>query len=167
MEILESHIYTRDFSISCFKIITTIVSSYSQRLAKKFTRKYEGGLPNPVLLKVPDGTEWRVNWNKREGGIWFEKGWKEFVEHYSLAHGHLLMFKYVVASHFEVQIFDLSTLEIDYPQHVTNKERAPNVEKHNVDVKAEDVPKEEVKSEDDPIEEVKSENDINADPPRQ
>lgn len=60
------------------------------------------------------GNEWKVNWTKQNGEVWFEKGWKEFVEHYSLDHGHLIFFKYEGTSQIDVLILDQSALEIDY-----------------------------------------------------
>lgn len=52
---------------------------------------------------------------KHDGEIWFEKGWKEFAGYHSLAQGHLLVFRYERTSHFQVHIFDMSALEVDYP----------------------------------------------------
>ena len=88
-----------------------------QKIPNKFSRKYGGGVANPVYLKPPDGTEWKVDWTEHDGGILFEKGWKEFATYYSLDHGHLLFFEYKETSHFEVHIFGMSGLEIDYPLH--------------------------------------------------
>ena len=88
-----------------------------QKIPNKFTRKYGGGVANPVYLKPPDGSEWKVDWTEHDGGILFEKGWKEFAIYYSLDHGHLLLFEYKETSHFEVHIFGMSGLEIDYPFH--------------------------------------------------
>jgi len=61
------------------------------------------------------GNEWKVNWTKQNGEVWFEKGWKEFVEHYSLDQGRLIFFKYEGTSQIDVLILDQSALEIDYP----------------------------------------------------
>ncbi|MED6175471.1 hypothetical protein PIB30_078702 [Stylosanthes scabra] len=87
------------------------------KLPTEFTKKCGLKLPNPVTLKVTDGSKKKVHWTKINGAIWFiGKEWKEFLEHYSVCHGHLMLFKYcVVASYFEVQIFDNTTLEIEYP----------------------------------------------------
>ncbi|OIW12728.1 hypothetical protein TanjilG_24661 [Lupinus angustifolius] len=92
------------------------------KIPNKFTKIYGGGISNPVFLKPPDGTEWKVHWTKKNGEFWFEKGWKEFTENYSLYHGVLVMFKYEGTSHFDVNILDHSSLEIDYPSYHTCKE---------------------------------------------
>ncbi|XP_061366246.1 B3 domain-containing transcription factor VRN1-like [Gastrolobium bilobum] len=88
-----------------------------QKLPKKFTRSYGDGLSNPVFIKPPDGTEWKMYWTKQNDEVWFEKGWKEFVENYSLDHGYLVLFKYEGTSRFDVLILDQSALEIDYPSN--------------------------------------------------
>ncbi|MED6197735.1 hypothetical protein PIB30_059452 [Stylosanthes scabra] len=85
------------------------------KIPNKFTSKYGGDVKNPVYLKPPDGTQWKVHWTQHDGDILFEKGWKEFAVYYSLHHGHLLRFEYNGTSCFEVHIFDMSGLEIHYP----------------------------------------------------
>ncbi|MED6153099.1 hypothetical protein PIB30_098307 [Stylosanthes scabra] len=88
-------------------------------IPRKFVRKYGECLSNKVVLKLPNGTEWKVYLEKHDERIWFQNGWKEFVEHHSLQHGDLLVFRFEGASHFDVTIFDMSATEIDYP--VKNK----------------------------------------------
>ncbi|XP_016179816.1 proteoglycan 4-like isoform X1 [Arachis ipaensis] len=80
-----------------------------------FSMKYGRGVPNPVYLKLPDGTAWKMDWSESDGAIQFENGWKEFASYYSLDHGHLLWFEYNQTSNIEVHIFDKTCLEIDYP----------------------------------------------------
>ncbi|KAK7339009.1 hypothetical protein VNO77_19648 [Canavalia gladiata] len=102
--------------IHFFKIITTpILNEGKLMIPSRFVEKYGEGLPNTLFLKPPNGAEWKLNLEKREGKIWFQKGWKEFAEHHSVAHGHLLVFRCEGTSHFQVHIFDMSGLEIDYP----------------------------------------------------
>ncbi|RDX87194.1 B3 domain-containing transcription factor VRN1, partial [Mucuna pruriens] len=101
-------------------LISYILMTMSVRLAaitipNKFVEKYGEGLSNTLFLKTPNGAEWKLNLEKRDGKIWFQKGWKEFAEYHSLAHGHLLVFRCQRTSHFQVYIHDLSALEIDYP----------------------------------------------------
>ncbi|XP_020209299.1 B3 domain-containing transcription factor VRN1 isoform X2 [Cajanus cajan] len=105
-------------AIHFFKIILTTHGKL--KLPKNFTRKYGDGISNPVFLKPPDGTEWKIYWTKHDGETWFQKGWKEFATFYSLDHGHLLLFEYKETSHFDLHIFDNSALEIDYPSHATH-----------------------------------------------
>ncbi|RDX79301.1 B3 domain-containing transcription factor VRN1, partial [Mucuna pruriens] len=107
-----------------FKIILyTTLQHGKLKIPNKFTREHGANLSNPLFLKLPDGIEWKVYWTKDDGGgIWFQKGWKEFAAYYSLNQGHLLLFKYQETCHLEVHIFDQSTLEISYPSHPTQNE---------------------------------------------
>ncbi|KAK7270187.1 hypothetical protein RIF29_23147 [Crotalaria pallida] len=97
------------------------------KIPNKFAKRYGLGMPNPVFLKPPDGTEWKVTWTKKNGEFWFEKGWKEFTENYSLDHGDLVMFKYEGTSQFDVIIVDKGNLEIEYPASVTNCDEEMNL----------------------------------------
>ncbi|KAK7407638.1 hypothetical protein VNO78_09612 [Psophocarpus tetragonolobus] len=103
-------------SIRFFKIILrTRLADGILKLPRNFTRKYGDEMSNPLFLKPPDGSEWKIHLTKHDGEIWFQKGWKEFAMYYSLDHGHLLFFEYKRTSHFDVLIFDNSAVEIDYP----------------------------------------------------
>ncbi|XP_016182508.1 uncharacterized protein LOC107624524 isoform X4 [Arachis ipaensis] len=82
---------------------------------KTFSMKHGDSVPNPVYLKPRDGTAWKIDWSEYDGAILFENGWKEFASYYSLDHGHLLWFEYNQTSNIEVNIFDMTCLEIDYP----------------------------------------------------
>ncbi|MED6219252.1 hypothetical protein PIB30_034072 [Stylosanthes scabra] len=86
-------------------------------IPEKFSKKYGDSFPNPVYLKPPDGTEWKINWTNQDGEILFEKGWNELAKYYSLDNGHLLWFEYNGTSEIEVHILDTSCLEIDYPSN--------------------------------------------------
>ncbi|CAJ1977621.1 unnamed protein product [Sphenostylis stenocarpa] len=103
----------------------TILETNLQRLKlpNKFVMRYGGELPNPVFMKPMDGTEWEVYWANHNGEIWFEKGWKDFAEYYSLDQGHFIFFKYEGTSHIEVLIHDQSALEIAYPSASTRDEK--------------------------------------------
>ncbi|KAL2344206.1 hypothetical protein Fmac_005491 [Flemingia macrophylla] len=85
------------------------------RIPEKFVRNYGKLLSNTVLLKLPNGEEWRVNLEKRDASVWFQKGWEEFVAYHSLAHGHRLVFRYDGRPYFHVLICDMSATEIEYP----------------------------------------------------
>ena len=87
---------------------------FSKQIPNKFTRRHGVGLSNPVLIKTPNGTKWKVYWKKIDGEIWFEKGWKAFTENYSLQHGCLVVFTYRGTSKFDVLILGQNALEIDY-----------------------------------------------------
>ena len=93
-------------------------------------RLYGDDLSSTVLLKVPTGATWKVELVKRDGHIWLQNGWQEFIKYYSLAHGSFLVFEYNQRNcDFNVIIFDKSALEIDYPSIVSNGDNnKPSVE---------------------------------------
>ncbi|CAJ1779664.1 unnamed protein product [Sphenostylis stenocarpa] len=93
------------------------------RLPTRFVSKYGKHLSNTVHLKLPNGAEWKVNLEKRDGSVWFQQGWKEFAEYHSLAYGHLLVFRFNLTSHFHVSICNKSCMEIDYPINKANHKR--------------------------------------------
>ena len=77
-------------------------------------KKYGKKLSNPVTLVLPNGDKWEVNWIKRDHDVWFQKGWENFAQHYSMSYGHFLVFRFETSSQFQVTIFDKSALELDY-----------------------------------------------------
>nr|GEW01990.1 B3 domain-containing protein At1g49475-like [Tanacetum cinerariifolium] len=86
------------------------------KLPKKFTEKHGNDLLERVTLKIPNNDVWKVDLKKSKGEIWLSNGWSEFVEHYGLKFGHLLVFKYEGSSTFGVVIFEPSASEIVYPK---------------------------------------------------
>ncbi|XP_056175461.1 B3 domain-containing transcription factor VRN1-like [Syzygium oleosum] len=60
--------------------------------------------------------------------VWLCKGWRKFMEHYSIDHGHLIVFKYEGDSIFRVIIFDKSASEIDYPLSIETDLSSPKGE---------------------------------------
>lgn len=99
-----------------------------QQVPSKFVRKFGENIPNLVFLKPPDGTEWEIHLTKYDNGeVWFEKGWREFATHYSLDYGHLVVFKYEKGTYsFEINIFDMSAIEIEYPPLLLLHEQKQN-----------------------------------------
>ncbi|KAF7808620.1 B3 domain-containing transcription factor VRN1-like isoform X1 [Senna tora] len=98
------------------------------QVPNNFMKKYGGDMPNPLFLKPPDGTLWEIFWTEYEdGGVWFDQGWKEVAEYYSLDHGHLVVFKYEKGTcHIGVNIFDMSATEIKYPLHGNLEQNGDN-----------------------------------------
>jgi hypothetical protein len=83
-----------------------------QRVQKKFVEKYWNGIPNPVVVTLPNGIQQKIFWIKRDGNVWFQKNWKKIVKF--LKFGYLVVFKYVGGSCFQLDIFDRNCVEIDY-----------------------------------------------------
>jgi len=97
-------------------------------IPREFIEKYRKCLSKAIYLKTPSGAKWKLDLVKSEGKMWFEKGWKEFADYHSLAHGHLLLFKYQRTSHFHVHVFEKSALEIKYPFQRVEAKRVFNVQ---------------------------------------
>ncbi|KAF8019542.1 hypothetical protein BT93_G0281 [Corymbia citriodora subsp. variegata] len=99
-----------------FKIIlSNTLESGKLGIPKKFLGRYGKDLSSLVLLKVVGSSTWTIGVEKRENGtVWLWKGWREFMQHYSIGHGHLVVFKYIGNSTFRAIIFDKSALEIEY-----------------------------------------------------
>ncbi|XP_056163526.1 B3 domain-containing protein Os03g0620400-like [Syzygium oleosum] len=99
-----------------FKIVLSdTLASGKLGIPKSFLRRCGKDLSNSVLLKVPGGSTWTIELEKCNNGmvlLW--KGWREFMEHFSISHGHLIVFKYKGNSTFRVIIFNKSASEIDY-----------------------------------------------------
>ncbi|MED6175910.1 hypothetical protein PIB30_082778 [Stylosanthes scabra] len=105
-----------------FRFFKAILKTNLQRIKipNKFSRRHGSALSNPVFLKPPDGTLWKVYWTKKNSNeVWFVKGWKEFTKNYSLNEGHLVLFKYEGTSQFDVIILEMNDLEIDYSKYET------------------------------------------------
>ncbi|KAG2271470.1 hypothetical protein Bca52824_066025 [Brassica carinata] len=85
------------------------------RVPDKFVSKFKDELSVAVALTVPDGHVWRVGLRKADSNkIWFQDGWQEFVDRYSIRIGYLLIFRYEGNSAFSVYIYNLSHSEINY-----------------------------------------------------
>ncbi|XP_058783959.1 B3 domain-containing transcription factor VRN1-like [Vicia villosa] len=99
----------------CFFKIILQTNLQTIKIPNKFTRSHGVGLPNPMFIKPPDGTKWKVFWKNINGEIWFQKGWKIFTQNYSLQHGCLVVFKYKEgSSELDVIILGQHAVEIDY-----------------------------------------------------
>ncbi|EEF52479.1 B3 domain-containing protein REM16 [Ricinus communis] len=85
-----------------------LLAGFNQRLAipEKFTRNLRRKLRDTVTLKSPCGTAWEVCLTAHENTLFFDHGWREFVEYHSLEENDILVFKYNGESSFDVLMFD-------------------------------------------------------------
>ncbi|GLU02978.1 hypothetical protein SLE2022_202030 [Rubroshorea leprosula] len=84
------------------------------RIPDNFVKRFKGELSVAAALTVPDGHVSRVGLKKADNKIWFQEGWQEFIERYSIRVGYFLIFRYEGNSAFSVSIFNLSASEIFY-----------------------------------------------------
>lgn len=96
------------------KLLFLFSLRFMQRLPENFVKKVKDELSVAVALTVPDGHVWRVGLIKADNKVWFQEGWYEFMERYSIRTGYLLIFRYEGSSAFNVSIFNLPISEINY-----------------------------------------------------
>ncbi|KAK2399818.1 B3 domain-containing transcription factor VRN1 [Trifolium repens] len=97
------------------------------RVPKKFVEKYWDGIPNPVVITLPNGVQQKLFWVKRDrGDVWFHKNWEKIAK--VLKFGFVVYFKYMGGSCFELEIFGLNCLEIDYSKFIHPTSEAEFVE---------------------------------------
>ncbi|CAN0880108.1 B3 domain-containing protein At4g01580 [Linum grandiflorum] len=109
---------------SFFRIILpSILEEKQLKLPFKFVRRYGSDISSVAKLSLPNGNAWQVDVEKKrkedgnkEEEIWLSKGWAEFMVHHSISIGFFLVFRYRGHSVFDVDIFNLTTCSIFYPQ---------------------------------------------------
>ncbi|GLT86317.1 hypothetical protein SLE2022_044620 [Rubroshorea leprosula] len=95
-------------------ILPSTIQDKKLRIPDNFVRRFKGELSVAAALTVPDGHVSRVGLKKADNKIWFQEGWQEFLERYSIRVGYFLIFRYEGNSAFSVSIFNLSASEIFY-----------------------------------------------------
>ncbi|XP_038722801.1 B3 domain-containing transcription factor VRN1-like [Tripterygium wilfordii] len=124
---------------SFFKIIVDdILREGKLGIPRKFVKRYGSSIPNSVHLKVPGSPSWPVELSKHGKDVWFQNGWQEFVEYYSLEYGHLLVFEHHGGSSFRVFIYDQSCTEIQYPTICSMEPKQAGEQRESVEERAED-----------------------------
>ncbi|KAM3293641.1 hypothetical protein ACQJBY_036906 [Aegilops geniculata] len=86
---------------------------YGERLKipPSFNQYLQGQPTGVVSLKGQSGNKWLVELASDNEGLFFVKGWKEFVRDHSIEMGHFLTFCYDGRSQFSVVIFDGMCIE--------------------------------------------------------
>ncbi|KAF7048138.1 hypothetical protein CFC21_056950 [Triticum aestivum] len=86
---------------------------YGERLKipPSFNQYLQGQPTGVVSLKGQSGNKWLVELASDNEGLFFVKGWKEFVRDHSIEMGHFLTFRYDGRSQFSVVIFDGMCIE--------------------------------------------------------
>ncbi|KAK8673430.1 hypothetical protein V6N13_111768 [Hibiscus sabdariffa] len=98
-----------------FKVLLTDAIHHGKlKIPVKFVRKYGSGISSPVFLKVPSGALWEVELTKSGSEVFLQRGWSDFVQHYSLDLEDFVVFRYEGHSLFNVIIFDQGGSEIEY-----------------------------------------------------
>ncbi|KAJ4960606.1 hypothetical protein NE237_020516 [Protea cynaroides] len=91
---------------SFFKVLVDDRFSEVLFLPPKFARTLCSMLGQKSKLEDSNGQRWRVKLSTIDGSLAFRQGWDEFASDHSLKIGQLLVFTYIIGSHFVVQIYD-------------------------------------------------------------
>nr|GMC52316.1 B3 domain-containing protein REM16-like isoform X2 [Ipomoea batatas]GMC85185.1 B3 domain-containing protein REM16-like isoform X2 [Ipomoea batatas] len=98
--------YWSNFKTICF--LQILSEGFNEQLVvpEKFVNKLRGKLESSVALIGPSGAIWNVGLTARGEELYFDHGWKEFVEEHSLRENDILLFKYKRSSQLKEKIFD-------------------------------------------------------------
>ncbi|KAJ7978101.1 B3 domain-containing protein [Quillaja saponaria] len=94
-----------DQFLEFFKVFLPNSSSQHMRIPPAFVKKFNGVVPKEATVVDCAGTSWYMGLEETENGLYFGKGWKEFVNENSLKYGDFLAFEYNGKSMFHVKIF--------------------------------------------------------------
>ncbi|XP_047085311.1 B3 domain-containing protein Os11g0197600-like [Lolium rigidum] len=81
------------------------------RIPASFNQYLQNQPTGVVYLKGQSGNTWLAELASDNEGLFFVKGWKEFVRDHSIGTGHFLTFRYDGHSQFSVTIFDAMCIE--------------------------------------------------------
>ncbi|KAK1296461.1 B3 domain-containing protein [Acorus calamus] len=93
------------------KVLLPGVTSQHLGIPPAFWKHISGLSSGNVSLLGPSGRIWPANLVIKEGHMYFENGWQEFVRDHSIKCGEVLLFKYDGNSCFRVLVFDASSCE--------------------------------------------------------
>ncbi|KAK9747631.1 hypothetical protein RND81_02G004300 [Saponaria officinalis] len=96
------------------------------RLPDTFAMTFGDDLSEVCSLTVPTGETHQVALVEENDHLWFQDGWKQFVDRFSIGYGYFMTFTYLGNSKFEVCLFDLSACEISYGDRPTTSV-VPNI----------------------------------------
>ncbi|KAK3000794.1 hypothetical protein RJ639_022028 [Escallonia herrerae] len=95
-----------DFSVKAYRVFFSFLSI--QYLPPKFSRTVSALVDQKTRLEDSSGRHWEVKLTKVKGSLAFEQGWHEFSLEHGLDKGDVLVFYYILESHFVVQIYGLN-----------------------------------------------------------
>uniref|UniRef100_A0ACD6A1U3 Uncharacterized protein n=1 Tax=Avena sativa TaxID=4498 RepID=A0ACD6A1U3_AVESA len=81
------------------------------RIPAPFNQNLQNQPTGEVYLKGQSGNTWLAELASDNEGLFFVKGWKDFVRDHSIETGHFLTFRYDGRSQFSVFIFDAMCVE--------------------------------------------------------
>ncbi|KAJ4827435.1 hypothetical protein Tsubulata_011088 [Turnera subulata] len=112
-------------------IISSTLEEKKLKIPSKFVKKYGSELGDVAKVVVSDGHAWKMGLTRGLKMIWFDGGWLDFVEHYSISRGYLLFFKHTGLSTFHVHILDKTACEIEYPRNGPSRNNGQKLVVHD------------------------------------
>lgn len=107
---MEEEIYWKCFRTVQFSKTLSAHFHHQLEVPKRFAENLREKLGTKVSLKCPSGAVWKIGLVMERGCLYFNLGWKKFIEDNSLEENDLLIFKYNGSSNFEVSMFDGKSL---------------------------------------------------------
>ncbi|KAI3890152.1 hypothetical protein MKX03_020053 [Papaver bracteatum] len=105
---------------SFFKVMMIGEFEYKLKIPVNFVGNFNGKIPYDSILRSPSGC-WNVKVIEEEdGGLYFRKGWPDFVEANYLGHGDIITMKYVGNSKFDVKLYGTNGCEKVLPSMGSN-----------------------------------------------
>ncbi|XP_026420431.1 B3 domain-containing protein Os03g0619600-like [Papaver somniferum] len=105
---------------SFFKVMMMGEFENNLKIPVDFVGNFNGMIPYDSILRSPSGC-WNVKViEEKDGGLYFRKGWPDFVEAHYLSHGDIVTMKYVGISQFDVKLYGTNGCEKILPSMGSN-----------------------------------------------
>ncbi|CAL5373042.1 unnamed protein product [Camellia sinensis] len=106
-----------------FKLYLPNLCSLRLRIPPAFVKYFDGVLPHKSTI-TSSAKRWQVNMNQVNDDLYFDKGWKQFVQDNSLEFGDFLIFYYGGNAKFYVKIYGKNGCqkEVNNPTGETHQE---------------------------------------------
>ncbi|XP_077250644.1 uncharacterized protein LOC143890023 isoform X2 [Tasmannia lanceolata] len=105
-------IFVLMMQLTLLRMMRTLVRTMRTKfLPPKFVREAEALVDPSIFLEDTSGGRWRVNLSILDGSLALQNGWGKFVSDHSIKFGEILVFNYIVGSHFVVKIYGTSGCE--------------------------------------------------------
>ncbi|THG13376.1 hypothetical protein TEA_008229 [Camellia sinensis var. sinensis] len=111
-----------------FKLYLPNLCSLRLRIPPAFVKYFDGVLPHKSTI-TSSAKRWQVNMNQVNDDLYFDKGWKQFVQDNSLEFGDFLIFYYGGNAKFYVKIYGKNGCQ----KEVTNPTGETHQENETID----------------------------------
>ncbi|KAI0504830.1 hypothetical protein KFK09_015783 [Dendrobium nobile] len=104
----EEHFYWDHLEESNLHFMKVMDGDFTLKMEfpQKFVKNFRVELIDVVALEAPSGILWEIGLCKEQDRLYFNGGWKKFIEANGIEKGYILVFDYAGDSMFQVRIFD-------------------------------------------------------------